>query len=214
MIFQWEDLVKLLLALAVGGVIGVEREMRDKAAGFRTNMFICAGSALFTIFSYRLTQVYGLGDPVRIAAQIVTGVGFLGAGTILRENGEVRGLTTAATIWLVAALGMGVGGGLYLFSTAATVMIVLGLWLFPSVERLLVQVTQYRTYMVTCRPDLTKYQILVDMIRSHDLKIRTSRYVRQEQGMVCSWIVSGRPENHQRLVESLFGDPDVISFDY
>ncbi|HQN43268.1 MAG TPA: MgtC/SapB family protein, partial [Anaerolineaceae bacterium] len=97
MYLQPEDLLKIVLAVLVGGLIGIEREYRDKAAGFRTLIFICVGAALFTILSVRLA---GDKDPTRIAASIVTGVGFLGAGVILRDGGRVIGLTTAAAIWL------------------------------------------------------------------------------------------------------------------
>ena len=102
MIVTADDLVRVGLAILIGGLIGAEREYRDKAAGFRTLIFITLGSTLFTMFSARLG---GPEDPVRIAANIVTGIGFLGAGTILRGEHGVTGLTTAAAIWLSAALG-------------------------------------------------------------------------------------------------------------
>src|ERR1043166_8297676 len=112
---MWEaadDLVKLLFALVLGGLIGWEREFSDKPAGFRTITLICVGSTLFTIFSLKIGTVSG-SDSSRIAAQIVTGIGFLGAGAIIRRGEAVSGLTTAATIWFVASIGMGVGGGYY-----------------------------------------------------------------------------------------------------
>ena len=95
MILNPEDILKILLAVIAGGLIGIEREFRDKAAGFRTLIFICTGACLFTILSAKLAP----NDSVRIAANIVTGVGFLGAGVILRDGGKVIGLTTAAMIW-------------------------------------------------------------------------------------------------------------------
>ncbi len=131
MIFSPEDIIKLLLAVLVGGLIGAEREYRDKAAGFRTIILICVGATLFTIFSLRLG---GGEDPVRIAANVVSGVGFLGAGAILRDAGRVMGLTTASTIWLAAALGMGIGGGHYLLSGVAALAVLIILWLFPRIE--------------------------------------------------------------------------------
>lgn len=100
---------RLLLAAAIGGVIGAEREMRHKSAGFRTNILITMGSAIFTIVSVSLAD----SDPGRIAAQVVTGIGFLGAGTIIRTKSGVHGLTTAATVWVNAALGMAAGAGHY-----------------------------------------------------------------------------------------------------
>ncbi len=129
-----EDVIKLLLAVLVGGLVGAEREFRDKAAGFRTIILICVGAALFTMFSLKLG---GDMDPVRIAANIVSGVGFLGAGAIMRAGGRVLGITTASTIWLAAALGMGIGGGYYLLSGAAAGIILIVLWILPALERLI-----------------------------------------------------------------------------
>lgn len=116
-----EDLIRLLAALAAGGLIGIEREIHDKPAGFRTNILICIGAALFTILSLRIAG--GSSESTRIAAQIVTGVGFLGAGAILHARGQVIGLTTAATIWTVASLGMTFGAGYFALGAAATVVV-------------------------------------------------------------------------------------------
>jgi putative Mg2+ transporter-C (MgtC) family protein len=121
--------LRLLLAAALGAVIGYQRERAGKQAGLRTHMLISIGAALFTIVS-----IFGFGaasDPARIAAGVVVGIGFLGAGVILhREGGIVAGLTTAATIWAVAGLGLAAGSGLYLVSAVATVLI-LGVLLIP-----------------------------------------------------------------------------------
>jgi putative Mg2+ transporter-C (MgtC) family protein len=106
-----ELIQRLLLAAAIGGLLGAERELRRKSAGFRTNILIALGAAIFTILSATLAT--GNADPTRITAQIVTGIGFLGAGTILRNRDGVHGLTTAAMVWVNAALGMAAGGGQY-----------------------------------------------------------------------------------------------------
>jgi putative Mg2+ transporter-C (MgtC) family protein len=124
-----ELIQRLLLAVVLGGLIGAEREIQRKSAGFRTNILIALGSALFTISS--LTIAPNVGDPTRIAAQIVTGIGFLGAGTILRNRDGVHGLTTAATVWVNAALGVTAGGGLFRLTLIAgfitlAVLLVLG----------------------------------------------------------------------------------------
>jgi putative Mg2+ transporter-C (MgtC) family protein len=110
---------RLLLAAILGGIIGLERQFRHKAAGLRTNMLICFGAAMFTILSDELAGRFG-GDHMRIAAQIVPGIGFIGAGAILRERGSVIGLTSAATIFVTASIGMAAGGGLYMTATFAT----------------------------------------------------------------------------------------------
>jgi len=121
-----EVIHRLLLAAALGGMIGAERELRRKSAGFRTNILIAIGSALFTIMSISLSSDGG--DPGRLAAQIITGIGFVGAGAILRTRGGVHGLTTAATIWVNAALGIAAGAGEYhlaLIGGAITLVVLL-----------------------------------------------------------------------------------------
>ena len=121
--------LRLLLAATLGAIIGFQRERAGKAAGLRTHILICVGAALFTVAS-----LYGFGfsvDPSRVAAGIVTGIGFLGAGAILhRQEGIVEGLTTAATIWAVAGIGLAVGAGLYLVS-AVTMVIILAVLFLP-----------------------------------------------------------------------------------
>ena len=152
-------LLRLALAAALGGAIGMERELRERQAGLRTHLVVCVGSALFTLVSaygfrdfIEAGNTYARIDPTRIAAQIVTGIGFLGAGAIIRQGLSVRGLTTAATLWLVAAIGMAVGAGYYDAALIATVgaLLTLGpLRTFayriirrfrPEIDRLLVEI--------------------------------------------------------------------------
>jgi putative Mg2+ transporter-C (MgtC) family protein len=125
---------RLLLAALLGAALGMEREWRQKFAGLRTNILIAIGSALFTVMSIDLSAASG-GDATRIAAQIVTGIGFLGAGAIMRTGGSVRGLTTAAMIWVNAAIGVAVGGGEYRVAIIATVVALVVLILLNPVER-------------------------------------------------------------------------------
>ena len=125
--------LRLALGLALGAIIGFERESHGQPAGFRTHSLVATGSALFTVVS-----AYGFGgdltDPTRIAAQIVTGIGFIGAGTILQYRGQVRGLTTAASLWSVAAIGMAAGAGMWIISLVATALIVVILIVFDRIE--------------------------------------------------------------------------------
>ena len=125
--------IKLLLAALLGGIIGVEREIRDKPAGLRTNILICVGSTLFMSISTKVAQLLG-GDPTRIAAQIISGIGFLGAGAVLHSHGFVLGLTTAATIWVVAGVGMALGSGMYLVAVFATAMSLVTLYFLSFIE--------------------------------------------------------------------------------
>jgi putative Mg2+ transporter-C (MgtC) family protein len=130
----WDALLRLSIAAALGAAVGFERELRDREAGIRTHLLVSLGSALFTIISAYGFHEFLVGggtivraDPTRIAAQIVTGIGFLGAGAIIRDGLSVRGLTTAATLWVVAAVGMACGAGYYWPAVAATVLTIITL---------------------------------------------------------------------------------------
>jgi len=129
-----EAFARIGIAAAAGAAIGAEREITEQAAGLRTHIMVCIGSCLFTIAS-----IYGFHghtvDPSRVAAQIVTGIGFLGAGAILRERGSVHGLTTAASVWVTAAVGLAIGAGLYWIGVFAVVVAVLSLWVLRPLRK-------------------------------------------------------------------------------
>src|SRR5204863_7483159 len=137
------DFIKLLISLGIGSVIGIEREYRGKSAGFRTIILISIGSTLFTIFSLKLGQ---FSSPERIASNIVVGIGFLGAGVIFKGDDRVTGLTTATTIWIAAALGMGIGGGYYMICGLATAFVLIVLYGFMKWERFIDRMSQTRKY--------------------------------------------------------------------
>ena len=130
----YDVFLRLVLAAALGGAIGLEREYRHKPAGLRTNMLIALGSALFSVMSVQLGS--GAGSPDRIAAQVVTGIGFLGAGAILRSGENIHGLTTAVTIWVNAAIGMAAGLGAYAVASVAAAITLVVLAFLPVMERL------------------------------------------------------------------------------
>jgi putative Mg2+ transporter-C (MgtC) family protein len=135
---HWEIALRLFLAVVLGGLIGLERESHNRPAGFRTHILVCAGSALIMMVSaYGFTGQIGEGfeaDPGRIAAGVVTGIGFLGAGTIIQQRGSVRGLTTAATIWVVSGVGLAAGIGFYLGATVTTFFVLISLLLLRRFE--------------------------------------------------------------------------------
>src|SRR5215204_2462663 len=137
-------LFRVLLVVLVGGTIGAEREFRSKSAGFRTMILICLGSFLFTTFSIHITG----GTSDRIASNIVTGIGFLGAGVIFRSDNQIKGLTTAATIWATAALGMGIADGEYAIVLIGTVIVLASLFLFTKLEGWLDRVSQTKSYKI------------------------------------------------------------------
>jgi putative Mg2+ transporter-C (MgtC) family protein len=130
---ELDTLGRLLLAASLGAILGAEREMRQRAAGLRTNTLIALGSAAFTLISIHLAAQDG-GDPTRIPSQVVTGIGFLGGGAILRGQGDIRGLTTAATVWVNAAIGMAAGAGFYALAITSTLVTLFVLTVFLRIE--------------------------------------------------------------------------------
>lgn len=141
-------IIRLVVAALLGGAIGLERQLRHKPAGLRTNIFICFGSAMFTVLSDQLAGSLG-GDHTRVAAQIIPGIGFIGAGSILHSRGSVVGLTTAATLFVVASVGMAAGGGLYITAIFATGVILIALALLGRLERRFAMKSVLMTYEVT-----------------------------------------------------------------
>jgi len=145
--FVATSLTRLVLAAILGGAIGLERELRHRPAGLRTNMFICFGAAMFTILSSGLAGVPS--DAARIAAQIIPGIGFIGAGSILHNRGLTTGLTTAATLFVVASVGMAAGGGLYVTAIFATLVVLLALFALGHAEHTLNLKILLMSYEVT-----------------------------------------------------------------
>jgi putative Mg2+ transporter-C (MgtC) family protein len=134
-ITEIDIVIRLCLAFAAGAIIGFERSSRRQVAGLRTHILISVGASLLMIISIWLPQHLGAGDPGRIAAQVVSGMGFLGAGAIIRLGYNIRGLTTAASLWLIAAIGMTIGAGLYIAAGAAVFLALVALFVLNKVER-------------------------------------------------------------------------------
>lgn len=156
-------LLKLVLAVVLGGVIGLERELAGKPAGLRTNILICVGAALLTDVSIEITKGklpgVPLGDPSRLAAQIVSGIGFIGAGTIMQARGTVTGLTSAATIWVVAAIGITIGAGLYLEATGAGLLVAIVLAGLGTLEHKLRRARRVLSCTITARVGFSKEEL-------------------------------------------------------
>jgi putative Mg2+ transporter-C (MgtC) family protein len=203
-------LFRLLLVVITGGLIGAEREYRSKSAGFRTMILICLGSFLFTTFSKFMSDQ----SPDRIASNIVTGIGFLGAGVIFKDDNRINGITTAATIWAVAALGMGIADGLYLLVLAATIIIIASLLLLTKLEHLIDRINQSHTYRIVSeyREDLLKeYEVLFE-----ECHLRYKRIKRTKSGtyIIGIWIVQGSEKNHNRFTKQMLHHPAVKEFEF
>ncbi len=207
-----ENILKLGIAVLVGGVIGLEREVQYKAAGFRTIILITLGSTLFTLFSLAIGPDI---SPSRIAANIVTGIGFLGAGTILREGGRIGGLTTAATIWLAAALGMGIGAGQIEFVLAATGVTLVVLVFFPTVGGWIDRMREARTYrIVICDGNLETIETLRRAFKECRLRVTEDHFEITEDTVASTWRTVGHPRNQQKLLRLLAQDEKICRLEY
>jgi putative Mg2+ transporter-C (MgtC) family protein len=204
-----EDILKLVIAIAIGSAIGAEREYRDKSAGFRTLALICTGSTLFTMLSLKIANN---SDPARIAAQIVTGVGFLGAGAILRDGVKVAGLTTAAMIWLVAALGMGVGSGNYLLAIIGAAIVLAVMWIFPRFEHQIDSMSGTEHYEVVCANQPGRYEELLSHVKASNLRVLTSKCNKANEDIVISLLLQGPPTSQAALADYLLKDPNIKEF--
>lgn len=207
----WTDLLRLCAAVLAGSLIGIERELRDKSAGFRTMVFICAGSALFTILSHNLAKD---GETSRMAATVVTGVGFLGAGAIMRDGFRVAGLNTAATIWLTAAIGMTMGSGQFAFGALTTALTMLILWVFPIIEHAVDQVVDENTYELVFASDTATLDALDQAFRSCGMRVLYFRRHKRGLNLQCKWTVRGSRKAHERLVQQLLRDERILDLSY
>jgi putative Mg2+ transporter-C (MgtC) family protein len=201
-------LVKLLLALVVGVIIGWEREYHEKAAGLRVMPLVCLGAMVFTLYGGVSGNKFV--NP-QVAGGVVTGIGFLGAGVILRAGGQVTGLTTAAVIWITAAMGMGIGLGEYLLVGVTTAVVLLILWTFPRFD-IKLQANDRFTYETIAPFDESRYLHFMQRFEENDLKILKHSLAKKGTAMVCVWRTSGKPERHERLVHAFMNDPDVEEF--
>lgn len=207
-----ENLIKIGAAVLIGGIIGAEREYRDKAAGFRTIILITLGSALFTIFSLSMDPGF---TQTRIAANIVTGIGFLGAGAIMRDGGRIAGLTTAATIWLSAALGMGIGAGQLYLVLAATVVTLWVLFVFPYLEARIDKIRETRSHRIVLGgSDYKSVDKIQKAITECALHVYEHHQTKTEKFIISSWKTIGDPKNHEKFVLIMMKDKAVKELDY
>lgn len=203
-----EDLLKLLLAVVAGGAIGLERELHHKAAGFRTLTLICIGAALITLLD---GHINGAG---RLMANIVTGVGFLGAGVIMHEASRIRGLTTASAVWVSAALGMAIGAGAYFAAAVGLVVVMLVMTIFLRMERWIDSRFDFREYEITLKLDLAEVERIEAMIRSYGLHIGRKSRMKRADCLVAAWDVSGLSTNQERFVQAALTDPEILSVEW
>jgi len=209
-------LAKLVLATVLGGAIGVEREVSGKPAGLRTNILICIGAALFTHLSIKIAEIgfapdhHPFGDTTHIAGQIVSGIGFLGAGAILHGQGAIIGLTTAATIWVVAAVGMAIGAGAYAEATGSTAVIVLILVGLRPFERRLMAKRRHLRATLRVHPG-TPFDEFDKTIRDSGLHIVFQRTFEHDSDRTFELELVGATKDLDTLCTRLRTSKNVVS---
>lgn len=208
--FIYDNSVKLLVSLILGALIGAEREYKGRNIGFRTIILITLGSTLFTILSFILGNN---NDPARIASNIVTGVGFLGAGAIFRDGATVRGVTTASIIWISAAIGMACGIAQYEFAVLVTATVLLILLGFAGVQKFIDRYNKEMVYKITIRNNLELKSEIEKNIKDFKLRFQWLTQTKTESDLIIVYEISGAENNHEMLINYLTLSEDVKSFD-
>jgi putative Mg2+ transporter-C (MgtC) family protein len=202
---------KLFIAVLIGGIIGAEREYHNKSAGLRTLMLICLGATLFTMFSMELGHP---NSPDRIASNIVTGIGFVGAGVIFMGGTGINGVTTAATIWATAALGVGVGAGHQYIALAGCIVLVGILFAFKIIEEWIDRINRVHTYKITCPYSEHIFQHYEDLMKRYHLSYKRGTLCRDQQTCRATWAAEGSKKNHAAFIEHILNDKEVQRFEF
>lgn len=205
---DYEFAFRLLLSFLIGVVIGFEREYRSKAAGLRTMIMICLGSTVFTEISISMD----VSD--RILSNIVTGIGFLGAGVIFRDGVNVSGLTTATTIWICAALGIAVGVGEYFVALVSSVIVLFVLSVLERFQQFIEQLHQVRTYKITVRPLVSFQQAFEFKVKRLNLHARKRKDLKNDNSFMLFYDVSGKEDKLEKLNVFLKNESQVITYEY
>ncbi|HVZ25328.1 MAG TPA: MgtC/SapB family protein [Sediminibacterium sp.] len=211
MSFDKEILLRFLLAALWGGIVGAERQYRTKSAGFRTMIMIALGACFFTMMS---EWIAAPDNRDRIASNIVTGIGFLGAGVIFRGENRVNGITTAATIWAVAAVGMGIGAGYYWASACVSLLTCIVLAILPSLESYIGRLNLSRTYQLTCVFETALAEKYEMYLKQHRLHSRLVEQAKEDNQLRMTWEVQGHARNHDRYIAAMLVLPEVLKFEY
>jgi len=203
-----EDLISMLMSILCGGMIGFEREYRNKSAGFRTIVLITLGSTIFSIVSR-----HGTGADDRISANIITGIGFIGAGVIFKDQFSVWGLTTAAVIWTSAAIGMTTGIGYHALAFIFTIITLVILLMVSKIERLIGQMQQQKILTVTFRnADFGQIKALESKLNAIEISLEQFQVTKDEDRLTVLWQISAKKEYLMKLNEVLATTPEIISF--
>lgn len=203
--------VQLGMAVLCGAIVGLERELKRKAAGLRTNVMICIGATLYMLVSQLLIAQSGMGDVTRIAGQVVVGMGFIGAGTIIQSRGRVVGLTSAATLWVVAAIGVVIGAGYPLLGLLVTLCVIFLLVVVGWLEFLFLGKCKYTTLQISFRDNPKTWEALHHLFEGHGKKLEECRYSREKEICFMEVVYCSVHPDHREFFVDLMQIPDVRS---
>lgn len=204
-------ITKLIVAVVVGSIIGAEREYKSKSVGFRTVILITLGCCLLTMLS---TYMGGTQDPTRIAANIITGIGFLGAGAIFKEGANVKGVTTASTIWVSAAIGMGIGMGAYIYSLVSLVLIMIVLLVFSWVQMFIDKTNTVKIYKVTISGHSEAKRLeLETLFKTCHIKTECTNYMKRSSEMILTYRIQGPQAEHEKLTLMFYETSLIDAFE-
>ncbi|MEC5144618.1 MgtC/SapB family protein [Chitinophaga sp. 180180018-2] len=209
-IIQEDQLLKILISLVAGAILGVEREYKRKPAGMRTMTLICVSSTVFTILS---AEMGFPGSPDRIASNILTGVGFIGAGVIFKGDFTIDGITTAASIWIAAALGMAIGMSQYWLAAAALASALVILILMEYTEKWISSFNDKRQYTIYFHEEKFPHTDVENILQGFQLKYRKMMIVRKDDIIEVNYTVRGPRNKMQQLDEYLLGNKDIFQYE-
>jgi len=203
------ELLLIFISVFLGLCIGAEREYRNKSAGLRTFILVCFGACLFTILSIKI----GVDDPDRIAANIITGIGFLGAGVIFKGDNKIDGITTATTIWATASIGMAVGSGYVYLSLLGTVLVLLILSSLTYFQTYIDHTHKIREYKIAVsnREDLDHCE---ELFKMNHLKFVVVKQQFSKGSSNTTWIITGKNDHHENLIQQMMNDEKIDSFQF
>lgn len=202
-------LIKIVISLVLGGALGMERQYHDKPAGYATNCLICLGAMLFTVLSEYMGNAGG--DPGRIAAQVVTGVGFIGAGSILRDGNKISGLTTAANVWVVAAIGMAVGYNQLFLATCTTIAILLLQLFMRQTIHVMELLKHYDSIFLVCEPKWEVVDKISKQIEKQNVTILKQEITKQDNKFHVNIVATFTGREFQKITKELLEMPEVYS---
>ncbi|MBP1165488.1 MULTISPECIES: MgtC/SapB family protein [unclassified Chryseobacterium] len=203
------ELLLILISVILGLFIGAEREYRNKSAGLRTFILVCFGACLFTILSIKI----GVANPDRLAANIITGIGFLGAGVIFKGDNKIEGITTATTIWATASIGMAVGSGYVYIAMLGTALVLIILSALTYLQNFIDNYNKVREYRIAVSSS-GDIKYCENIFKENHLKFQMIRQQYSQEGFTVIWRITGKNTHHEGLTKRLVDDPKITAYQF